>query len=78
MTNLQNYLSIKDAAEFLGVSPGTLRNWDRAGKIATQRNPLNGYRLYKKSELKILLKTIERQWHRRPGPVPRRREEVLR
>jgi predicted site-specific integrase-resolvase len=78
MTNLQNYLSIKDAAEFVGVSPGTLRNWDRAGKIATHRNPLNGYRLYKKSELEILLRTIERQWHSRSGVAPRRREESLR
>lgn len=60
--NLHDYLSIKDAAKFLGVSAGTLRNWGRDGKIATHRNPLNGYRLYRKSELETVLKTIARPW----------------
>ena len=55
---LCEYLTIKDAADFLGVSPSTLRNWDRSGKLETHRNPLNGYRLYRKAELEALLKTI--------------------
>jgi excisionase family DNA binding protein len=62
MPNLQDYLSIKEAAEFLGVSPGTLRNWGRDGKLAVHRNPINGYRLFKKDELSSLLKNIERPW----------------
>ncbi len=65
--NLQDYLSIKDAATFLGVSPGTLRNWGRAGKIATHRNPLNGYRLYMRRELESILKTIARPWRPERG-----------
>ena len=48
------------AAESLGVSQGTLRNWGRDGKIATHRHPINDYRLYKKAELEALLKEIER------------------
>jgi predicted site-specific integrase-resolvase len=31
--NLVEYLMVKSAAEFLGVSPSTLRNRDRAGKL---------------------------------------------
>ena len=65
MLNLKDYMSIKDAAAYLGVSPGTMRNWGLGGKIATHRNPLNGYRLYKKSELEALLKTVDRPW--KPG-----------
>lgn len=39
-------LTISEAAELLGVSAATLRNWDRAGKLKTSRHPISGYRLY--------------------------------
>lgn len=57
--SLRDYLRIGEAAEFLGVSPNTLRNWSRAGKIKTHRNPINGYRLFKKSDLDTLLLRIK-------------------
>ncbi|MDP9309688.1 MAG: helix-turn-helix domain-containing protein [Chloroflexota bacterium] len=57
--NIRDYLTIKEAAAFLGVSPNTLRNWERNGKIATYRHPINHYRLYKKDELSELLTAIE-------------------
>ena len=52
---------IKEAAEFLGVSGQTLRNWDWAGKLSPRRHPLNNYRLYKKTELQRLLKRIDKK-----------------
>ncbi len=55
MQKLDGYLRIKDAAEYLGVSPNTLRNWGRNGKIPERRHPVNGYRLYSKEELDALL-----------------------
>jgi len=58
--DLSEYLTVGEAAEFLGVSPSTLRNWDRAGKLNPRRHPVNGYRLYVKVELERLLKTIRR------------------
>ncbi len=58
--NIRDYLKIKDAAAFLGVSVNTLRNWERAGKLATYRHPINGFRLYKKTDLEALLAAIER------------------
>ena len=58
--NLRDYLLIRDAASFLGVSEATLRNWDREGKIAAHRNPINGYRLFKKADLEALLNQVER------------------
>ena len=56
---LDAYLTIRDAAEFLGVSPNTLRNWGRDGKVPMHRNPINGYRLFKTEDLKKLLHEIE-------------------
>lgn len=53
-------IRIKEAAEFLGVSQNTLRNWGRAGKIAEHRDPANGYRLYRRGDLDALLQEIER------------------
>lgn len=54
-----DYLQIKEAAEKLGVSASTLRNWEKQGKLKAHRNPNNKYRLYKISELEKLLKSIE-------------------
>ncbi len=57
--NLKDMLTVGEAAEFLGVSASTLRNWDRMGKLSAQRHPINGYRLYRKDNLETLLKELE-------------------
>lgn len=49
--NLKGYLTVGEAAELLGVTSETLRNWDRKGRLRAYRNPLNGYRLYRRDEL---------------------------
>ena len=59
MENLRDFLRISEAAEYLGVSPNTLRNWENAGKVAAHRNPVNGYRLFKKEELDDLLRQLQ-------------------
>ena len=51
MTKLRDFLRISDAADYLGVSPNTLRNWERAGKIVAHRHPVNRYRLFKPEDL---------------------------
>ena len=58
--NLGEYLTVKEAAQFLGVSPETLRNWDQSGKFKAVRHPLNGYRLYRREKLETLLAEIAR------------------
>jgi excisionase family DNA binding protein len=60
MEKLDGYLRIKEAAEYLGVSPNTLRNWGRDGKITDYRHPMNNYRLYRKSDLTRLLRLTEK------------------
>jgi len=58
MTNLKEYLTVKEAATFLGVTVMTLHRWDARGKLKARRHPINHYRLYKKSDLSKVLKKI--------------------
>lgn len=58
--SLDQYLTVKAAAEFLGVSASTLRNWDRAGKFKPHRHPMNRYRLYSRAELEAVLRSAAR------------------
>lgn len=46
-----DYLTVKEAAEYIGVSMQTLRRWETAGKLLPIRHPSNGYRLYKRASL---------------------------
>lgn len=57
---LRDYLRISEAAEYLGVSPNTLRNWENAGKLVAHRHPVNRYRLFKRKDLDALLKQVQR------------------
>ena len=59
MDKLKNFLRISEAAEYLGVSPNTLRNWENAGKIVAVRHPVNGYRLFKQHELDVILRQVQ-------------------
>ena len=59
MLKIIDYLTIKEAAEFVGVTTNTLRNWEKDKKITVYRNPQNKYRLYKKEDLENLLNTIK-------------------
>jgi PAS domain S-box-containing protein/excisionase family DNA binding protein len=52
---LAEYLTVAEAAAYLGVSPSTLRNWDRAGKLKPERHPANGYRIYRTTTLREVL-----------------------
>ncbi|MDP3996072.1 MAG: MerR family DNA-binding transcriptional regulator [bacterium] len=56
---MSKFLTIKEASQFLGVTPLTLRNWDKAGKLKPVRHPMSNYRLYKYDSLQTLLTEIE-------------------
>src|SRR5436190_15270681 len=56
LQNLGEYLTIGGAAQFLGVSPWTLRNCDKDGRLRPIRHPKNGYRIYRKDDLASVLK----------------------
>ncbi|KKT78733.1 MAG: Transcriptional regulator, MerR family [Candidatus Giovannonibacteria bacterium GW2011_GWC2_44_8] len=53
------FITIKVAAEMLGVSPLTLRNWDKRKKLTAYRHPINNYRVYKLVDIQNFLTGIE-------------------
>lgn len=55
----KKYITIKEAAYILGVSPLTLRNWDKNGKFPAQRHPMNNYRVYKAEAIIKVIEDIE-------------------
>jgi DNA (cytosine-5)-methyltransferase 1 len=55
----KRYISVREASKMLGVTPLTLRNWDKAGKLMALRNPLNNYRVYRKEEIDFFLRKME-------------------
>ena len=57
--SISDYLTVAQAAELLGVSGTTLRNWDRQGKLKASRNPMNKYRLYEKEQILAILARIK-------------------
>jgi len=58
MKTIEDFITVKEAAELLGVSPLTLRRWDNNGKLTSRRHPINRYRLYDRRKLNRLLKSI--------------------
>jgi excisionase family DNA binding protein len=59
-TKLTEYVQTAEAAEILGVAQNTLRKWAKRGEIPMHRNPANGYRLFRRVDLEVFLKNIER------------------
>ena len=57
----KSYLTVKEVADLLGVTPLTLRNWDKSGKLKAHRNLINNYRIYKPGDIELLLRKIETQ-----------------
>ncbi len=68
MLRLDDFLTVKEAAEFLGVSANTIRNWGREGKIPEHRHPVNNYRLFIREDLEKLLRQVERPANQKSKP----------
>ena len=58
MKKISEYLTIQEAADLLGVTPNTLRNWEEKGILKPFRHPSNNYRLYDKETIEAFLETI--------------------
>jgi len=57
MTNDQaEWVSLRHAAEILGVHPATVRNWADRGELASRRTP-GGHRRFRKADLQALAKS---------------------
>lgn len=53
-----DYLSISETAKLLGVTPQTLRRWDKSGKFISHRHPINNYRVYTREQIDTLLQEM--------------------
>ena len=51
---MSEYITLSEAAEYVGKSKETLRRWDREGKLSAVREPISNYRVYNKAELQTL------------------------
>lgn len=52
---MKKFLRIQEAAQFLGCSTSTLRNWDKQKKLLPDRHPINNYRVYRIENLEALI-----------------------
>jgi excisionase family DNA binding protein len=55
----KKFLTVKEVARLMGVTPLTVRNWDQKGRLVAYRNPVNNYRLYKIEDVEVILRQIE-------------------
>ena len=58
MAKLNEYLTVAEAAAYLGCSADTLRRYDRSNKLPARRHPVTGYRLYLTHELDEFLRKV--------------------
>ncbi|MEK7099055.1 MAG: MerR family DNA-binding transcriptional regulator [Patescibacteria group bacterium] len=63
----RRYVNIKEAAKIVGVTPITLRNWDKKGMLTSYRNPINNYRVYRMDQIELFLRKIENSKNKRGG-----------
>jgi len=69
---LSEYLTVGDAASYIGVASCTLRRWDATGKLKARRHPVTGFRLYLREELDAILAGASEPDETRSRPRKRR------
>src|SRR5664280_1215670 len=51
MNDSDDFLTVAQAAHYVGVSPATLRRWDATGPLKAVRRPGRSYRYYRIADL---------------------------
>ena len=62
---MKEYLTIQESADLVGVSPQTLRNWEKQGELIPYRNPINNYRMYKVVQIEGFIEEMRSERSRR-------------
>jgi len=70
-------LTVRQAADLLGVTATTLRNWDKSGKLVPKRNPSNGYRLYSVEDVSSIVAESSEPYTRTPTSQFERATDIL-
>lgn len=55
---MKDYLTLAEASEMIGKSKETLRRWDKEGILNAVREPVSNYRVYRKSDVQMLLGSL--------------------
>lgn len=55
------YIGIGEASTLLGVSPSTLRNWDKDGVMIPKRRLSSGKRYYTTEQVKEMIQKMEQK-----------------
>lgn len=58
----------------LGVTPLTLRNWDKSGKLEARRHPISNYRVYLREDIDKLINQMESWAKPTPRPIKAKKE----
>ena len=58
MLNFKSYLKTREASQFLGITPETLRTWTKEKRVTVYKSSVNEHRLYKKEDLQKVLDSI--------------------
>ena len=66
-----DYLTTRDAAEFIGVSPATIRQWRARGWLAIQGLDEKRYPLHTREAVRAAEKTVRRNGLEASGVDPR-------
>jgi DNA (cytosine-5)-methyltransferase 1 len=69
----QQFLTVRQAAKRLDVSPNTVRTWGASGRLPEYRHPLNNYRLFKKNDVERLRHKLEQPVRQTPVPAKKKR-----
>ncbi|MCH8852101.1 MAG: MerR family DNA-binding transcriptional regulator [Planctomycetes bacterium] len=75
MKKLSEYLTVGDAASYIGVASCTLRRWDATGKLKARRHPVSKFRLYLREELDAILAGASEPEATKPRPRKRRTKQ---
>ncbi|MFH1769232.1 MAG: helix-turn-helix domain-containing protein [Parcubacteria group bacterium] len=55
----KKYLTVKEVSKIIGITPLTVRNWDKKGALVAYRNPVNNYRMYDIEDVEKLMSQFE-------------------
>jgi len=71
--NNEEFLTIGEASELIGVSIMTLRRWDESGRLVSVRKKEGGNRYYRKSDINVFLSDlfkIAKDWVIKDSDLP--------
>ena len=62
---MQKYLAVKEASDLLGITPQTLRKYEKRGILIPYRNPVNNYRMYELEQIERFIEEMRNERLRR-------------